>query len=123
MSLEADLWAALSADSTIRGYVSSGSPLEHRIYPLRVPEEAPAPFIAYYLIDTDAYNKIGSAPGSERKRFEIGAVSRSYDEAKAIIEAVKRCLEGFSGYQLGSGDEYYKATQEYRVWLEWSLIG
>jgi L-alanine-DL-glutamate epimerase-like enolase superfamily enzyme len=123
MSIESTLFSVLSSDATIQGYVSSGSPLVHRIYPLVVPDEAPAPFIHYHSTSTDAYNKLGSAPDKERKEFELGIVSKSFDEALAIVEAIKAALGTDYGYLVDAGQEYYEQTKEFRIWLHWSLIG
>ena len=117
MSIESTLYSALSGDATIASLVGS------RIYMLRVPEEAPAPFISFHNISGMAFNKLGSAPDKDNKVFEIGCVSPDFDEALSIADAVKSALGTDYGYLDSQGAEFYEKTQEYRVWLHWSLIG
>lgn len=123
MSIETTVYSVLSADAGVRALVSTGSPLVHRIYPQRVPDNAAEPFIRYSVVSATAYNKLGSAPDLERKRVQFNCISNDYDEALSVAEAIKRALEDENGYMLGEGQDFFEDTQRYRVRLDWSLIG
>ena len=120
MSIETQLYAVLIADSAVRGYVSSGSPLVHRIYPLRAPDNAAVPYITYQVIVGTAYNYLEGAPDTERKLIQYNCVSNSYGQAKGMAEAIKSALETNYGWLGGESDDYFPSTQNYRVRLDWS---
>jgi len=123
MSIEATLFSTLAADAGVRAIVSSGSPLDHRIYPGVADDNAAVPYLTYQVISTSAYNLINGAPDAERKLIQINCIADSYESAKALAEAVKTALNTATGYLMGEGDDYFPDTENHRVNLDFSLIG
>ena len=120
MSIESDLYAVLIADSTVRSYITSGSPQVHRIYPLRAPDNAAVPYITYQMITGTAYNYLKGAPDTERKLIQYNCVSNSYGQAKGMLSAIRSALETDYGWLFGQGEDYFPETQNFRVRLDWS---
>lgn len=104
-------------DATVSGVVGT------RVYPLVAPPNAATPFISYHNIRTEAYNKLSGAPDADNKEFEIGCVAEDFATALELSRAVRDALGTQYGYLHDQGVEYYEKTQEFRVWLHWSLIG
>jgi hypothetical protein len=121
MSIESTLYAALTADPGVRAFFP-GSPVDVRLYALRVPDEVAVPFISYSVSDGLAYNKLGQAPDKERKEIYFLCVSDNFKEALDLAGALKNALEDDYGYMLEEQHEYFSDTQEYGVAVTWSYI-
>lgn len=123
MSIETTLYSTLTANAGVIALVSSGSPLDHRIYPLIAPDNAAVPYITYQLIATESHNLLSGAPNTERKVIQINCIADTYAVAKSVSEAVKSALNVSVGYLNGEGDDYFPQTERHRVRLDFALIG
>lgn len=117
MSIETTLYSTLSSASGVTALVST------RIYPMVAPDTATTPYITYQVISGSAHNLLQGAPSTERKVIQINCISNSYANAKAIAAAVKAAINPATGYLVSDGDDYFSATEKYRVRLDFSLIG
>lgn len=122
MTIETDLYAALIADSGVTALVSSGSPVDHRIYPQVADDAAQVPYISYQLIATESFNQNAGVPQAERKVIQLNCIADTYAAAKGLAEAVKAALN-LTGHLMSERDDYFPDTQNHRVSLDFSLIG
>lgn len=123
MSIEVTLYSTLTGDAGVQAFVSSGSPLVHRIYAQVAPPNAALPYVSYQLIATSAHNKMASRYDSERKLLQINCISNSYKQAKLLAEAIKAAITVDVGFLMGEGDDYFESSQNHRIRLDFSLIG
>lgn len=121
MSIESTLYSTLSADATVRGYVSSGSPLVHRIFPNVAPDGVADPYVVYDMMSYDSFNYVTGAPQAHRKIISIDCYANSYDTAKALAEACRAALVGI-GHMVGGADEYFPETQQFLVSVDFAFI-
>ena len=117
MSIEQTLYDTLRNDSTVAGLVST------RIYPSVAPDNAAVPYITYQVISSEQHNRMSEALDTQRKGIQVNCISNSYTEAKSVSAACKSAINGAVGYLLDEDDEYFSQTQNYRVRLDFSLIG
>jgi len=123
MSVETTLYATLSADAGVRAIVSSGSPLDHRIYPQIAPDTAVLPYLTYQLITANPFNVLAGAPGGERKLVQINCIANSYSEAKTLAAAVKAAINVDVGYVQAETDDYFSSVESFRVIVDIAMIG
>jgi hypothetical protein len=117
MSIEQTLYDTLRNDGTVAGLVST------RIYPSVAPDNAAVPYLTYQVISTEAHNKLVGSPDTERKSIQVNCISNSYTESKSISAACKSAINGTVGYLDNDDDDYFAQTQNYRVRLDFALIG
>ena len=115
MSIETDLYAALAADPTVAGLVST------RIYPSLAPENAALPFITYALVSGVRSRTIAGVGDGVSKRIQIDANAATYSGAKALAAAVISALEG-NGYLELEYDLYDPETQTHTAIVDWSFM-
>ena len=121
MTIEATIYSTLSADSAVRALVSTGSPLVHRIWPMKADEDAVTPYVTWQVISHTRYNKTAGAPDGHRKLVQFNCVSDDFDEAQSLAEAVRAALDEIA-YQTGGGDDYFPETENYRTTLDFAFI-
>jgi len=77
--------------------------IENRIYPQAAPQNAEKPYVTYRIVAAvDSENFEGSDELLMR-RYEFTSYAQLYDEARAIVAAVKQSLQAFQG-MMGSCD-------------------
>ena len=91
MSIESGLYAHLTSDPDVSALVGD------RIYPLLVPQDATLPAIAYQRISTGRDETHTGPSGLSQARIQLTCIADSYDAAKAVADAVRSSLDGFSG--------------------------
>ena len=92
MSVETDLYDALTADSGVMAHVriAGASPDEGRIYPDVIPDDASVPAIAFQRINTDYDQTIHAAgPLGRVATIEVACVANSRTTADALADAVE----------------------------------
>lgn len=72
-----------------------------RIYPLRAPQNAEAPFITYRRISGPRLRSIGGASGQANPRFQIDVFAASYASSKDAGTEVRLALDNFRGTAAG----------------------
>ena len=88
-SIERSLFALLSNDSTLGGYVGT------RIYPLVVPQSASMPAITYQQVGGVRDEVMTGPTGLIESRFQINCWAETYAETRVISNAVRKVLDGF----------------------------
>lgn len=88
--IEAGLFAFLSADAGISAVVGT------RIYPLRVPEDATLPALAYHKISGPSEHSKDGDMNLNHPRFQFTCWADKYADAKAGRTAVVAALNGFA---------------------------
>lgn len=115
MSIEAELFTALSTNSGVSSLVGS------RIYPSRAPDSAQRPLIVYQLV---AGTRVATLPGvgdAVKKRIQVSCHADTYSAAKSVAAAVISALEG-NGYLELELDLHDPTTQSHTVVVDWSFM-
>lgn len=90
--LEDGIYSLLLDNSSIVSLVST------RIYPVNLPEDVDLfPCITFQRITTTPEYTMDGPLGLEKVRVQIDAWSFDYGEVKAVAEALRIALDGFSG--------------------------
>lgn len=74
-----------------------------RGYPLTVPPEVTLPAWAYQVITADGDDTMSGPSGLRMARVQITCIGNKYSEAVALGNAVRTCLDGFTGVMGGAG--------------------
>lgn len=126
MSIEAGLVAHLKTHPGVSALAGS------RVYPLKIPQNAAFPALAYRLVSNPHEEAHDRDPGLARARFQIDVLARSYNNAIAVRDAIRVSLKGLRG-QLGTvpvqavhwlshWDDYdedlhlYRQSMDIRIW-------
>jgi hypothetical protein len=91
MSVAQDLRTFLLADATISGLIGT------RLFPLRLPQNPTLPAMTYSWISGDRVHTMAGARGPSRPRLQFDAWAKTYLEAEAVFEALRKRLDGFQG--------------------------
>lgn len=91
MTIEAGIYAHLIADSGVFGLVGT------RIYPQVIPQDAEMPAMAYQRISGPRDHAHTGPTGLVSARVQLTCMAASYDGAKALGEAVRAAMDGYSG--------------------------
>ncbi len=89
--LAAALFARLSTDAAVAALVAQ------RIYPIIAPQEAATPFIVQARSSTQRFTALSGPGGLAQARVEISAWADTFDACRALADAVRLALDGFSG--------------------------
>lgn len=115
MSVETDLYDALSAAAGVTALVST------RIYANLAPESAAVPYIVYSLIQADRFDTLAGVSDPALYRLQIECVGRTYASAKSVSAAVIAALQG-NGYEQAQYDIYDDVTERHSRFVDWSFI-
>lgn len=85
------IYERLKVDTTLQPLVGD------RIYPLRAKQEETTPYVTWRVVASNDHETFEGASDLWERRYEFVSHSRDYDQARAIIEAVKASLQGFQG--------------------------
>lgn len=91
MQVHEALRLRLIADATVAALI------EARIYPAKAPQSAAKPTIFYKVLNTEDEETHSGVADIARTSIRFSASSQSYDEAKELSEAIRLCLQDFSG--------------------------
>ena len=102
MSVESDLYTALTGDGTISGLVST------RIYPVVLPDNVTYPAIAYFSITMTPQGSSGFV----ESRIQTDLYATTYSELKSLRDAVQALCEGRTDYTFFVGPESWEMGTE-----------
>lgn len=117
MSIETDFYDVISGNAGVQALVGD------RIYPMRAPDKVAVPFITYQFIAGEDYDSLACTPTRSRKIVQINCIAPNIVDAADVAGAVKTALYAHVGYLQSEGEEYFDETQNFRVRIDWSLIG
>lgn len=89
--IEELLRAQLVADGTVGGLVGQ------RVYPMVAPPNGTLPAIVYQKISGVRVQSHDGPTGLARPRFQFACMAATYTAAKGLANAVRACLDGYSG--------------------------
>jgi hypothetical protein len=121
MSIQETMIAALEADAGVQALVSSGSPLEHRIYAAPAAEGTARPYISYQVITDASFNRLAGAPCNRRKLLQVNCWADSHATADALGDAVRAALNTIA-HQTGGGMTYDSDSQVHRAYFDFAFI-
>ena len=117
MSIESTFYDAVSGDAAVIALV--GTNITAQV----AKRNADPPYITYQVIFGTPYNVLKGAPEDGRKVIQVNCISKTYEEAKEISEAVIASINESIAYLTNEGDDYFNQTQNHRVRLDFALIG
>lgn len=90
-TIETAIYSILTADDTILSLVST------KIYPKILPQSSTVPAITYNQISGPRGHTMSGPDGTVASRYQINCWDSTYAGAKAIAEAVRKELDGYTG--------------------------
>ena len=90
-TIETAIYSILTADENILSLVST------KIYPKIMPQSASLPAITYNQISGPRGHTMGGPDGTVKARYQIDCWASTYSGAKALAEAVRKELDGYTG--------------------------
>ena len=98
MQLEQGLITYLKTDSSLMALVGNGdSPVTARIYPLLMPQNYTTPAMTYQRISGPRLQHLDGPAGRAMPRIQFDIYADSYSGAKAIGDALRSALDGYTG--------------------------
>lgn len=102
-----------------------------RVYPAQLKQAPTYPCILYEKVSADRNQGLAGPLGRSRARFRLHCWATSYGAAKALANAVRALLDGYSGSPLsvvvdairldGEFDGFAPQSDVYRVVLDFSV--
>ena len=68
-----------------------------RVYALRAPQNATAPFVIFQRVDGNAWRAINGPDGIAQAVIQIDSYAREYYEAKDLAGEIQELLDGYRG--------------------------
>lgn len=130
MSAESGLFARLIAVTAVTDLLGD-DPM--RFFPERLPDSPSYPAATYQRVDTPPTRELAAAAGHARPRFQIDIWGTSFASVRAVANAVRGALDGYSDATLGAvawvdersgdpstaaapaGSTLYRVSQDYMV--------
>ena len=123
-TIEKAIRAILVANNTVKAITT-------RCYPGKIPQDPTYPLIAYYKVTGMRDHHLQGPSGLAHPRFQVEAWATTYDAAKALANAIRVALDGYTGTQgtvaIGSilmeseRDVYEDAVSCHRVIMDWFI--
>jgi hypothetical protein len=120
MSFETDLFALLNANAGVTALVGAGAAA--RIYPVLAPTDVARPFVTWQRIASEPSDYAGR-PGGERISVQLDCWADTFDDVKALADAVRIAIEASLGAVRGvletdtdffeDGARLYRRLQSY----------
>lgn len=120
-TIEKAIRAILVADSTVKAITT-------RCYPAKIPQDPTYPLILFFKVTGKRDHHLQGPSGLAHPRFQVEAWATTYDAAKALANAIREALDGYSGTQgtvvIGSilmeseRDTYEEAVSCHRVIMD-----
>jgi hypothetical protein len=98
MSLEAKIYALLSADAGVLALVST------RVYPVVAPQGTTLPYVVYQRISSGREYALDGYCGLENSRMQVDVYADTEKEAWAVADAVTTAMRGSTTFAV-SGDD------------------
>lgn len=90
-TIEEALFAHLTANAGVTALVST------RVYPVQMPQNPTLPAIVYNRISGERVQHMQGSSGLASPRIQFDCFAKTYAVAKAVAEALRLAIEGFSG--------------------------
>ena len=111
----------------LRSYLTThavvGQLIAQRMYPIEAPAKAPRPFVVYQLVSgTRHYDHDGYSHGTPR--YQLTCVADTYDEAKALAQAVIEAMESWPEHSAtldGEVEDYIDTVNRYEIPLDFII--
>lgn len=123
-TIEKAIRSILVNDSTVKAITT-------RCYPAKIPQDPTYPLILYYKVTGMRDHHLQGPSGLAHPRFQVEAWAITYDAAKALANAIRGALDGYTGTQgtvvIGSTimeserDYYEDAVSCHRVIMDFVL--
>lgn len=81
----------------MQGYAGLAALIGPRVFPLRVPQDAAMPAIAYQKISSPKTASHGGGSHLAQSRIQITIEADTYREVKSTADQVRACWDGFRG--------------------------
>lgn len=94
---EAAVYKLLTDDATVGGLVST------RVYPVVVPQGSSLPYISYQRVASRHVHSMDGVAGLAETTIQIDCYASTYSGGKALGEAVRLALDGYTGTPVGGG--------------------
>lgn len=91
-TIEKAIRSILIADTAVKAITT-------RCYPGMIPQNPTYPLIAYFKVTGNRDHHLGGPSGLAHPRFQVEAWATTYDAAKALANAIREALDGYSGTQ------------------------
>jgi hypothetical protein len=91
-TIEKAIRSILIADTTVKAITT-------RCYPATLPQDPTYPLIVYYKVTGMRDHHLQGPSGLAHPRFQVEAWATTYDAAKALANAIREALDGYSGTQ------------------------
>lgn len=89
--IEQALYSRITSDSTIAALIGT------RFFPNQIPQGQKLPAVIYKQEKGDREHIMAGAVGLVNSQYSITCYAESYSQAKELSEAVRKCLDGYSG--------------------------
>lgn len=119
MSIETNLYTALTADADIKRIVNT------RIYPVVMPQDVTLPAVSYQRMSANPLNTLDGYAGMKNAHVVINAWARTYDEAKELSGHIHTAMDSvrtFRAVLTNELDGYdpevslYVVSQDFSCW-------
>lgn len=90
-NIEEALFSLITTNSGVASLIST------RLYPEVIPEKATIPAACYQLITTERVNYHNGPSEFAGPRFQITVTGKTYAEAKSVIRAIRKAVNGYRG--------------------------
>ena len=123
-TIEKAIRSILIADTAVKAITT-------RCYPGKIPQDPTYPLIVYYKVTGMRDHHLQGPSRLAHPRFQVEAWALTYDAAKALANAIRGALDGYTGTQgtvaIGSilieseRDVYEDAVSCHRVIMDWFI--
>lgn len=87
----------LAIVARLTGWPDLKAMIGDRVYPLRAPQNATAPFIIYQRVTGPRLRSLLGGSGMANPRMQIDSYGLTYAQAKAVAKQVRLALDNFRG--------------------------
>lgn len=94
---EAAVYKLMTDDATVAALVGT------RIYPAIAPQSTVTPYIVYQRIATQHLHTMDGIAGLAETTIQIDCYASTYGAVKALADAVRLALDGYTGTPVGDG--------------------
>lgn len=113
MSVETDVYDALTGDSTYNALITGG------LWPGHIPDDATFPAAAYWLVTQNPM----ASNGVERSRMQVDNYSTDYSDTRDMRDALRDIVEGNPGWTFEIGpDEFLETDSLYHLIVDILVI-
>ena len=111
-----NIYSMLAADTDIAAAVAD------RIYMTVARQHAETPFIVWQPISSVPYNTLALGPTDDQQRIQIDVYAGDPTQARALADAVTRCVAQHGNVLSGAIPSFEDATRLHRYSLDVSLF-